>query len=358
MTTQLLPLNGLRVLDLGIISAGAGTAALLADAGAHVMKVESARYQDPFRAWSGTAGDAEQSSPQFKFTNRNKRGLGLDLKSDADRATFLRLVEKCDVVLENFRRGVLPRLGLGWDALSAHNPRIVLASISSQGDTGPDRFHRSYGSSLEACSGMASITGYPDGAPVISGRHVNYPDQVVSLFAAGAIIAAARDAKQSGRGVHLDISQREVASFLIGDMMGKALHARGSSNPGIPRHGNADPSGHPRPVVVCSDGRYVAVNGLPAGETAEKLTARAQNMASADLVSDLAAKVSARSACWPAKRFCASLPNVTLPPRRSSPLMPTASPSKGSRFVRGKPLSQSAAPRLRSGRIMRKSCPS
>src|SRR5690606_7562475 len=162
-----------RVLDLGIITAGAATSALLADAGAEVIKIESKRYPDPFRSWSPGARNADQeTSPVFDFTNRNKAGLSIDLKTAGGRDLFLDLVTTADVVVENFRRGVLDELGIGWQTMRERNPRLVLASISSQGETGPDRGYTSYGSTLEATGGLAAISGYPDGPPVITGRGV------------------------------------------------------------------------------------------------------------------------------------------------------------------------------------------
>ncbi len=214
-----LPLSGVRVIDLGIITAGAGTSALLADMGADVIKVESSSYPDPFRAWAGASGG---DSPLFKFNNRNKRGVDLDLKTDNGRKTLLELVAGADIVVENFRRGVLDRLGVGFDALKAANPRIVLGSISGQGETGPGAGHTTFGSTLEALSGISALTGHPGGKPVISGRNLNYPDQIVCLFAAGAIVAGYIKAQNEGCGLHLSIPQREISTYAIGEYIAAA----------------------------------------------------------------------------------------------------------------------------------------
>ena len=245
------PLHGLRVLDLGIITAGAATSQLLRDMGAEVIKIESARYADPFREWIGRDLGGE-GSPFFRATNRGKLGLGLDLKTDAGRAVFLRLAARCDVVVENFRRGVLDRLGLSFETLAAVNPKIVLASISSQGEFGPDAMQVSYGSTLEGVSGLAWLSGYADGAPEVSGVDFNYPDQVVATFASGMIVAALRDREQA---VHLDLSQRELTSFLIGS----AFTARALGETPA-RSGNADPA---YPIQDCFrtlDARWLAVS--------------------------------------------------------------------------------------------------
>ncbi len=212
------PLTGCRVLDLGIITAGAATSALLADLGAEVIKIESPCYRDPFRGWtSGQPASVDSGPPFFRATNRNKMGLSLDLKHPDGRAAFLRLAAKSDVMLENFRRGAMAGLGLDFPVLRAANPAVILASISSQGETGPDARYISYGSTLEAMGGLAWQTGYPGDRPVISGRDLNYPDQVVAIFAAGMVVTAWLDRGRSGA-VHLDLSQRELTSFLLGEM--------------------------------------------------------------------------------------------------------------------------------------------
>ncbi len=204
-----LPLAGTRVLDMGIITAGAGVSALLADMGAEVVKIESHTYPDPFRRWAG-----QSVSPLFKCNNRNKYGVAVDLKTDEGKQQFLELARTADVVVENFRRGVLDRLGFSYEALKAVNPNIILASISGQGLSGPGSNATSFGSTLEASSGFSANTTYEDGVPYITGRNLNYPDQTVVLYAAGVIAAALANEQH---GMKLDISQRDVAVFLSGE---------------------------------------------------------------------------------------------------------------------------------------------
>ena len=189
------------MLDFGLLTAGANTSAMLADLGADVLKIESGAYLDPFRV-VGKLDDEDSwwnRSPQFRFTNRNKRGLALNLKSPEGQRVIRELAQQCDVVVENFRRGVLDRAGLGYKDLSAVNPRLVFAAISSQGDTGPERMNVSFGSTLDATSGIASLTGYEGEEPRISGMDVNYPDQIVSLFATGMVITAVMEARRTAR---------------------------------------------------------------------------------------------------------------------------------------------------------------
>ena len=249
-----LPLHGIRVLDLGIITAGAATSALLADLGADVIKVEAPSYIDPFRIWVDfeKKGDWWNSSPYFNFTNRNKRSLCLDLKTDAGHDIFLRLVAVSDILVENFRRGVMDRLGLSVHVLHKANPKLIVAAISSQGETGPERDVSSFGSTLEATSGMAYLMGSADGPPILTGRVVNYPDQVVALFAASLVTAALLERRKTGSGIHLDISQRELTSFLLGE---KFL-----ADDSVPlREGNADSCMSSQLVARTVDGGWIAL---------------------------------------------------------------------------------------------------
>ena len=252
------PLSGVRVLDFGLLTAGANTSAMLADLGAEVLKIESGAYLDPFRV----VGKPDNNdgwwnrSPQFRFTNRNKRGLALNLKDPHGQHVVRALAGRCDVVVENFRRGVLDRAGLGYKELSAINPRIVFAAISSQGDTGPERMNVSFGSTLDATSGIAALTGYDGEEPRISGMDVNYPDQIVSLFAAGMVITTVMEARRTGRGCFLDFSQREVASFTLGEEI-----LASACDPGrvAVRRGNAIEGIVQQDTYRCGDGRWIAV---------------------------------------------------------------------------------------------------
>jgi len=252
------PLAGIRVLDFGLLTAGANTSAMMADLGADVLKIESGAYLDPFRVVGKMDNDDGwwNRSPQFRFTNRNKRGLALNLKSPEGQRVIRELATHCDVVVENFRRGVLDRAGLGYNDLAAINPRLVFAAISSQGDTGPERMNVSFGSTLDATSGIAALTGYEGEEPRISGMDVNYPDQIVSLFASGMVIAAVMEARRTGKGCFLDFSQREVASFTLGEEI-LAAGADPAYRPG--RSGNRQHGVAQQDTYLCRDRRWVAV---------------------------------------------------------------------------------------------------
>ena len=251
-------LSDIRVLDFGLLTAGANTSAMLADLGADVLKIELGAYLDPFRV-VGKMDDRDgwwNRSPQFRFTNRNKRGLALNLKSPEGQRVVRELAKHCDVVVENFRRGVLDRAGLGYKDLIAVNPRLVFAAISSQGDTGPERMNVSFGSTLDATSGIAALTGYEGEEPRISGMDVNYPDQIVSLFASGMVITAVMEARRTGKGCFLDFSQREVASFTIGE---EILAAAADPARRLGPSGNEQEGVAQQDTYRCRDGRWIAV---------------------------------------------------------------------------------------------------
>lgn len=239
-------LTGLRVADLTIITAGACTTQMLADLGAEVIKVESGSYPDPFRYWAGSRAtgdnpppDPWNHAPTFNMVNRNKRAICLDLKHPRGREAFLELVKVSDLVTENFRQGVMDRLGIGYETLREVNPRIIMLSLGSQGSTGPERHYGSYGSTLDALSGLMGITGYTDTHPIWSSGEVNYPDQVASLFGAGMLLAAIRQREKTGKGCYIDLSQREMMTNTIGEYVleyaveGRRPAQQGNHQPGL-----------------------------------------------------------------------------------------------------------------------------
>jgi crotonobetainyl-CoA:carnitine CoA-transferase CaiB-like acyl-CoA transferase len=296
------PLAGLKVLDLGIITAGAATSQIFADFGADVIKVESTTYTDPFRKWTQIAGGGEgadiNSSPPFQSVNRGKRGVAIDLKTAEGRATFLELACVSDLVIENFRRGVLDRLGIGFDALRAVNPRIVLLSLSSQGLAGPESEYISFGSPLEAVGGLMAITGYDTENPLWTGNNVNYPDQLVSFIAPGLALAGLRQRNLTGQAVHVDAPQREAVTSVVGDTVVEYTTTGRVAEPIGNRHSSHAPQGvYPTAGVdewiaisVDNDASWVALcetlglDELLNDETLKTLAARRQSHDRLDLV--------------------------------------------------------------------------
>jgi crotonobetainyl-CoA:carnitine CoA-transferase CaiB-like acyl-CoA transferase len=286
------PLAGRRVLDFGIITAGASTSAMLGDLGAEVIKVEGPDYIDPFRLWTGKA-DAEEwwnASAQYAFTNRGKRNLCVDLKHPHGLELVLDLAARCDIVVENFRVGVLERLGLGFDSLARRRPDVVMASISSQGATGPDAGSVSFGSTLEASSGLSSMIRTDAGEPLISGHALNYPDQIVSLMSVGMILSALVLSRRTQQAVHLDISQREVAAYMLGETLGVGER--------VP-----DPAGG-RFIVIDGSGQWLAV--VARDDTVLARVAAAVNAQCVGLDAALAAWVATRTRAEIAARLGAA----------------------------------------------------
>ncbi len=263
-----LPLAGFRVLDLGIITAGAGVSALLADMGAEVLKIESHDYPDPFRIWPGAGSKNGTESPVFKSNNRNKRGIALDLKTTKGRDAFFALAKNADIVVENFRRGVLQRLGIHFDALKAVNPSILMASVSGQGADGPGAWHTTFGSTLEASAGYASLVHYGDGAPFVSGRNLNFPDQVICLYGAAVIAQHAYDCRVKGVGKYIDVAQRDATIYLLGDLLAQQDCPPGKFFSGI---------------FTSKDGVFVAIS-IPADMLpADDMTAWTRNQTAKEL---------------------------------------------------------------------------
>ena len=213
------PLAGLRVLDLGQIWAGPYAAMLLADQGAEVIKVESPTNWDPNRcAARPPAGWEAQwwdTCAFFQEYNHNKRALGLDLRHPEGRALLGELVARSDAVIENFRAGVLDRLGVGYAWLRERRPDVILVSMAAFGLTGPERDLPGYGPMIEQTSGLAGVTGYGDGKPQLASYA--YGDPVAAVAGAAAVLVALLQRRSTGAGQHIDLAQREVATALLGE---------------------------------------------------------------------------------------------------------------------------------------------
>ena len=197
-----LPLEGIRVLDLTIWQQGTYASALLADLGADVIKVEENGAGDPGRSF--WVEPSLGLSGYFEAHNRGKRSIALDLKDPRGRDVFMRLVEDADVFLNNFRIGAIERLGLGYDAVAAINPRIIYAQASGYGPAGPDADAGAFDFLAQARGGIASTNGEPDDPPIP--LPVPIADQAGALHACIAILAALAGRAQHGRGCRVDTS--------------------------------------------------------------------------------------------------------------------------------------------------------
>ena len=252
------PLAGVRAVELGQIAAGPFTGSLLADLGADVVKVERPDGGDGMRGWpplSTAVGGEAPYSENFASLNRNKRSVALDLKDPADVERLLRLAGVADVLVENYRPGVLARLGAGYDAVSARNPRIVYCSISGYGQTGPYARKGAFDITVQGMSGLMSVTGEPGGGPVKCGVPVG--DFCAGLYAAYTIAANLMRARETGRGAHIDCS-------MLGSLVGvAALQTSEYFGTGeAPRpFGSAHPRNAPYQAFRASDAHFVIAAG-------------------------------------------------------------------------------------------------
>jgi crotonobetainyl-CoA:carnitine CoA-transferase CaiB-like acyl-CoA transferase len=217
MTARLL--DGTRVIDLTIFLAGPMPAAILADLGAEVIKVEAIQRLDGFRAYGtpslASAAAAYERSPLFNAANHNKRGITLNLTTSDGVSLFKRLVTKSHAVMTNFSPRVLPQFGLDYAALRELNPAIVLTSVSGFGQDGPWRDYVSFAAIGEALSGITSLGGYTNEGVVLNG--VGVSDFYTGLMAAFGTLAALREARETGRGCHVDVAQLEASIPFIAD---------------------------------------------------------------------------------------------------------------------------------------------
>jgi len=257
MTDTDLPLKGIRVLEFGQIAAGPFTGSLMADLGADVVKVERPDGGDGMRSWpplsSNEAG--EVFSENFASLNRNKRSITADLKNPDDVEHLVNLAKVCDVVIENFRPGVLERLGLGYTQLSAVNDKLVYCSISGYGQTGPYSSKGAFDVTVQGMSGLMSVTGEPDGNPVKCGVPVG--DFCAGLYAGYTILARTLQVRAGGKGGYIDCT-------MLGSLLGvSALQTSeyfGSGN--APKAlGSAHPRNAPYRAFKASDDYFIIAAG-------------------------------------------------------------------------------------------------
>jgi len=246
------PLRGIRVVEFCTVASGPYCGMLLADLGADVLKVENPDGGDSMRAWPPVT---DGYSENFASLNRNKRSVALNLKDPADNAVARRLIDAADVVVENSRPGVMAKLGLDYATVSAEHPELVYCSISAFGQTGPRAREGGFDLTIQAMSGIMSVTGEPDGEPVKCG--VPLADFTTGLYAAFAAVAALREVAQGGRGTHVDVSMFG-ASLAVAALQTSEYFGRGVDPV---RLGSAHPRNAPYQAFRCSDGHIAMAAG-------------------------------------------------------------------------------------------------
>ena len=244
-------LEGIRVLDLSRFMAGPFGTAMLGDYGADVIKIEPPGVGDGARAWGPPFAGGE--SIYFLSVNRNKRSVTLNLRSEDGVALFLQLVDRADVLVENFTPGTMDRLGIGAEALRARNPRLIYCAISGFGQTGPYKDRSAFDLILQGMGGVMGTTGEEGGAPVRVG--IPIADIAGGMYAAYAIALALLARHRTGSGQFLDVSMMDAQISWLSYYVGIYL----TSGEVPPRRGSAHATVVPYQAFACADGQYITL---------------------------------------------------------------------------------------------------
>lgn len=252
---QHLPLKGVKVLDLSRVLTGPYCTMLLADLGAEVIKVERKEVGDDTRHWGPPFVGETNESAYFICANRNKKSLTIDMKNEEGLRLIYDLVKQCDVVVENFRVGVVKKLKLDYETLREINPRLIYASITGFGQTGPKKDYPGYDFVIQGMGGIMSITGEPTGAPMKVGVAID--DIVAGLFATIAINSALYRREHTGLGDYIDVSLLDSQVAWLANIGSSYLLTKK-----LPyRYGNAHASIVPYQAFKASDQYFIICVG-------------------------------------------------------------------------------------------------
>ena len=247
-------LEGIRVLDFTRVLAGPYCTMVLGDLGADIIKVERDGIGDDLRQW-GPPFMPDGESTYFLSVNRNKRSIVLDLKNATGRDLALKLVRQSDVVLENFRPGVMESLGMGYEQLREINPRLIYCSITGYGTTGPLAERPGYDVIMQGMGGLMSVTGEPQGTPMRVG--VAIVDVVTGIYSGVAILGALQSRNRSGQGQRVDLSLLETCLAIMPNLTAGYLLAGAKPD----RLGNGHPNAVPYKVFATRDGNITLAVG-------------------------------------------------------------------------------------------------
>jgi crotonobetainyl-CoA:carnitine CoA-transferase CaiB-like acyl-CoA transferase len=258
------PLSHVRVLDLSRVLAGPWAGQVLADLGADVIKVERPGPGDDTRGWGppflkDLDGNPTTDAGYFLAVNRGKRAITLDLNHPDGQRLVKALAAKSDILLENYKVGTLAKFGLAYEDLKTVNPRLIYASVSGFGQTGPKRKHAAYDFMIQAMGGLMSVTGERDGQPGGGPQKVGVPivDIMTGMYTATAVLAALARRSETGEGDHIDIGMLDVqVAFLANQAMNWMLSGKTPQ-----RAGNKHPNIQPQDVFKCRDGYVVLACG-------------------------------------------------------------------------------------------------
>jgi len=247
-------LEGIRVLDFSRVLAGPYCTMVLGDLGADIVKVERDGVGDDLRQW-GPPFTPDGESTYFLSVNRNKRSVVLDLKTESGRDLALKLVRQSDVLVENFRPGVMEAVGLGYEQLKQINPRLVYCSITGYGTTGPLADRPGYDVITQGMGGLMSVTGEPEGVPTRVG--VAIIDVATGLYSAIAILGALQSRTRTGQGQRVDLSLLETCLAVMPNLTAGYLLAGVKPE----RLGNGHPNAVPYRVFSTNDGNVTLAVG-------------------------------------------------------------------------------------------------
>lgn len=265
------PFSGVLVIDLTRVLAGPFCTMMLAELGARVVKIEHPEGGDDSRHFTPMH---EGQSAYFQSLNRGKESIALDLKADAERAVFLEMVRRGDVLVENFRPGTLERLGLGYERLKELNPGLIYTAISGFGHTGPWSQKPAYDMIVQALGGMMSVTGQPGGPPTKAGTSIG--DISGGLFALAGIGSALYQRERTGQGMMVDVSMLDGQLAILESAVmryavtGKAPGPMGNRHPSITPFEVFETADRPMIIAAGNDALFVklcqalGLNGLPA----------------------------------------------------------------------------------------------
>ncbi len=249
-------LQGVKVLDLSRILAGPTATQMLGDLGADVIKIENpSTGGDDTRQWGKSVAEGADLTPYFMAANRNKRSLALDISTAEGQAIIRRLAAQADVLIENFKPGGLAKYGLDYASLRQACPRLVYASISGYGQTGPNREKPGYDLMAQGFGGMMSLTGEPDGAPMKVG--VGIADVMCGMYATIGILSALRHRDLSGEGQQVEVA---LVDAQIAWLINEGVSYLNTGQPPI-RRGNEHPSIVPYGTYETSDGHVILAVG-------------------------------------------------------------------------------------------------
>jgi crotonobetainyl-CoA:carnitine CoA-transferase CaiB-like acyl-CoA transferase len=305
-----LPLEDLRVIDLSMWFAGPMATRLFADMGAEVIKIESIQHIDPWRGPARKNPNVSwrypveietdhpyNCSPGFNLQNRNKLGITLDLSDPRGKEIFKNLIKTADIIVENYTPRVMEKFGLDYDVLKQVNPRIIMMSMPGLGRTGPDKDYLAFGQTIDCMSGMAYRTGYQGEEPMLQSG-LSYGDPLSGMNATFACLAALHHRRQTGEGIHIELSQVEgliafnADSIMDFTMNGHIQERIGNRHPTMAPHGCYRCQGEDRWVTIAipSDEvwkRFCQASGNPTWAEDERFSDHLSRYQNQDILNEM-----------------------------------------------------------------------